>query len=94
MPDGKYPREGIAPLSPGFVMLAAAYWRKTKKRLRILPAYANRHQRTITFGKEIVFNPDAPFAEEEERIVGEAEKQMMKMAGLKGSPEAEGSETA
>ena len=89
IPDGKYPKEGIAPLSPGFVMLAAAYWRKTRKRLRILPAYANRIQRTITFGEEILFNPDAVFAEEEDRIVREAETQMLQMAGLDRKPETE-----
>ena len=72
-------------------MLAAAYWRKTRKRLRILPSYANRVQRTITFGDEIRFDPDAPFAEEEERIVREAEAQMLNMAGIEKNPETEGS---
>lgn len=83
MPEGKYPRHGIAPLSPGFVMLAAAYWRKTGKRMRILPIYANREERTITFGDLIVFDPEKPFPEEQSRIVKEAEEQMNRMADMK-----------
>lgn len=80
LPEGKYPKEGIAPLSPGFVMLAAAYWRRTGKRMRILPMYANRARRTISFGEEIVFDPDVPFPQEQERVVKAAETQMRNMA--------------
>ncbi len=82
-PEQKYAREGISPLSPGFVMLANAYWRKTGKRLRILPMYANKVQRTLTFGEEIVFRPEVSFSEEQDRIVRETEEQILRMAGLR-----------
>ena len=86
-PEYKYASEGINPLSPGFVMLGTAYYRKTGKRLRFMPLYANKIQRTITFGQEIVFDPEKPYAEEQDRIVQEAEQQIRQMAGVKENPE-------
>ena len=86
-PEYKYASEGINPLSPGFVMVGTAYYRKTGKRLRFMPLYANKIQRTITFGQEIVFDPEKPYAEEQDRIVQEAEQQIRQMAGVKENPE-------
>ena len=79
-PEGKYPKEGIGRLSPGFVMLAEAYWRKTGKRLRMMPLYVNKNRRTLSFGEYITFNPDVPFAQEQQRVVEETVQQIEKMA--------------
>ena len=81
-PEGKYEREGISRLNPGFVMPALAYGRKTGKRLRFIPVYADKAKRRIAFGEEIPFDPDRPFAEEQDRIVKEAEVRMLRMAGM------------
>ena len=77
--DHKYELEGVGELNAGFVMLALAYWRKTKKSLRFMPLAANHAARTITFGEIITFRPEAPFAQEKDRIVREAEEQMKKL---------------
>lgn len=80
--DTRYVLEGIGKLSPGFVMLAAAYWKKTGKRLRMIPVYMNKREKTMQFGTIITYNPDEPFADEQKRIIRETERQIFTMAGI------------
>ncbi|MBR3333967.1 MAG: hypothetical protein IKG23_06730 [Clostridia bacterium] len=75
-PEGKYVKGGISELSPGFVMLAEAWWKKTEKKMRMMPVFANREKRTFTFGKEIVYEPENGYAEEQDRILKEAFRQL------------------
>ena len=75
-PEGKYVKGGISELSPGFLMLAEAWWKKTGKKLRMMPVYANQTQRTFTFGDEIRYEPENGFAAEQERILREAYNQL------------------
>ena len=82
-PEGKYVKNGISELSPGFLMLAEAWWKKSGKKLRIIPVYANREERTFTFGDEITYEPENGFASESERVLKEARDQMLQMAGFK-----------
>ena len=80
-PSYKYATDGIGELSPGFVMLAEAYWKKTHKKLRIMPMYANKTERTVTFGNPITYEPEAGFSSEQDRIVQETIRQIRTMAG-------------
>ena len=82
-PEGKYEKGGVSEFSPGFLMLAEAWWKKSGKKLRILPVYANREARTFTFGDEIVYEPENGFAAEQERVMQDARAQMLHMAGIK-----------
>ena len=75
-PDGKYVKGGIGELSPGFVMLAEAWWKKSGKKLRIMPVFANREKRTFTFGEEINYEPENGYAAEQDRIMSEAYGQL------------------
>ena len=81
-PEGKYVKGGISELSPGFLMLAEAWWKKTGKKLRFLPVYANREERTFTFGDEIRYEPENGYAAEQERILKEAYEQLLRLAGI------------
>ena len=81
-PDGHYAKYGVSEFSPGFLMLAEAWAKKSGKKLRILPMYANREERTFTFGDEILYEPERGFAAESERIMKEARDQMLRMAGV------------
>ena len=76
-PEGKYVKSGISELSPGFLMLAEAWWKKTGKKLRIMPVFANREKRTFTFGDEIIYMPENGYASEQERILKEAYEQLI-----------------
>lgn len=60
----------------GFPMLAQVYHNKTGKRCRFLPMLAHKGMRTISFGTEIVYDPDASPIDERNRIVEEASRQM------------------
>ena len=82
-PEGKYEKGGVSEFSPGFLMLAEAWWKKSGKKLRILPVYANREERTFTFGDEITYQPESGFASEQKRILTDARDQMLDMAGVK-----------
>ena len=79
-PEGKYQKSGIGEISPGFLMLAEAYWKKKKKKLRMLPVYANRENRTLSFGSTITYEPENGFAREQVRIVSETTEQILRMA--------------
>ena len=79
-PENKYPSEGIGELSPGFVMLADIYWKRKKKRLRMLPMYADKKRRRITFGEIIEFNPESNLKDEQERIIRETTEQIRAFA--------------
>lgn len=81
MPKDRYAERGIKEISPGYVMLALAYWRKTKKRLRFLPVYADREARTLAFGDIITYNPEEPFSSEQQRILAETDRQINGLAG-------------
>jgi hypothetical protein len=75
-PEGKYVKGGISELSPGFLMLAEAWWKKSGKKMRMMPVFANREKRTFTFGNEIVYEPENGYASEQERILEEAYRQL------------------
>ncbi len=79
-PENKYPSEGIGELSPGFVMLADIYWKRKKKRLRMLPMYVDKKRRTITFGNIIEFNPDNNLKDEQDRIIRVTTEQIRSIA--------------
>lgn len=81
-PDGKYQKGGIGEMSPGFMMLAEAWWKKTGKKLRIMPVYADRKERTMCFGDLIMYAPENGYASEQQRILTEARDQILRMAGI------------
>lgn len=81
-PDGKYEKAGVSEFSPGFMMLAEAWLKKTGRLLRIMPVYANQKERTFTFGDEIRYEPENGYASEQKRILKEAREQMLHMAGI------------
>lgn len=60
----------------GFPMLAQVYFSRTGKRCRFLPMLAHKGMRTLSFGTEIVYDPDAAPIDERDRIVEEASRQM------------------
>ena len=86
-PDGKYVKGSVSELSPGFLMLAEAWWKRSGKKLRIMPVFANREKRTFTLGDEIVYEPENGYAAEQERILLEARNQLLQLAG-ENVPEA------
>ena len=69
--DGIYERTGVGKISPGFLMLAEAYWKKTHKKMRMLPLYANKEARTVTFGTIVTYEPENGFQQEQVRVVKE-----------------------
>ena len=79
-PEGKYVKGGISELSPGFLMLAEAWWKKSGKKLRLMPVYANREKRTFTFGDEIDYQPENGYASEQDRILKEAYEQLISLS--------------
>ena len=79
-PEGKYVKGGVSELSPGFLMLAEAWWKKSGKTLRMMPVYANREKRTFTFGDEIHYIPENGYAAEQERILKEVYEQLVSLS--------------
>ncbi len=60
----------------GFPMLAQIYYNRTGKRCRFLPVLCYKEGRTVSFGTEIVYNPDNDPIAERDRIVDETYHQM------------------
>ena len=61
-------------------MLAEAWWKKSGKKLRMMPVFANREKRTFTFGDEIVYEPENGYAAEQDRILKEAYDQLIALS--------------
>lgn len=76
---GRFVREGASAFFTGFVTIGMLYHHKTGKKLCFIPVYADRKKRTITFGKEVRYDPDG--ADEKERLCRELRGQMLHMAG-------------
>jgi len=74
--DGCYPLEGVGSLYEGFTLLATVYHRRTGKRCRFIPMFAHKETKSIYFGHEILFDPEANDSEERARICREAEEQL------------------
>ena len=51
-----------------FVDVARHYYKRTGKRVSFVPMYIAPKLRKIVFGEPVIFDPDAPIAEEQERI--------------------------
>ena len=51
-----------------FIDLARFYWRKTGKALPFVPMYIAPRLKTVSFGKAIIFDPEARINEERQRI--------------------------
>lgn len=60
----------------GFPMLAQVYYSRTGKRCRFMPMVCYKKGRTVSFGTEIVYNPDNDPIAERDRIVDETFQQM------------------
>ncbi len=79
-PDSPGYKDGRPPeLFRGFPMLAQAYYNRTGKRCRFLPVLAHQGRKTISFGTEIVYDPENDPITERDRIVDEAYAQMQAM---------------
>ncbi len=60
----------------GFPMLAQIYYNRTGKRCRFVPMLCYKAGRTVSFGTEIVYDPENDPIAERDRIVEEAYHQM------------------
>lgn len=60
----------------GFPMLAQVYYNRTGKRCRFVPMLCHKGGRTVSFGTEILYDPDNDPIAERDRIVEEAYNQM------------------
>lgn len=75
-----YERSGVGELFSGFAMLAPIYYNQTGKRCRFMPMFAHKGARTISFGEEVVYDPDRDEREERDRLVNEIYRQMQELA--------------
>ncbi len=76
-PDSPGYKSGRPPtLFRGFPMLAQVYYHRTGKRCRFVPVLCYKEGRTVSFGMEIVYNPDNDPIAERDRIVDETYHQM------------------
>lgn len=79
-PGYEHEKGSMGELFRGFAMLAQVYYNRTGKCCRFLPMYAHKGLRTLSFGTEIVYDPDNEPIRERDRIVESAYDQMTAMA--------------
>ena len=48
--------------------------------MRFMPMYVNKFNRTLTFGNEVVYQPENGYRDEQTRILAEVEEQIRAMA--------------
>lgn len=66
-PDGY--RSHSESLSRGFVLLAPLAWRKAKLKVKFYPVHVDQDERTITVMAPVEYDPDAPWEEEQQRLL-------------------------
>ncbi len=81
--DHRYVREGVSEFFTGFTMIGQMYYNKTGKCPQFIPMYANKRERTITFGEAMRYNPDLPPNDEKERLCDCLRGEMLRLAGMK-----------
>ncbi len=78
--DRGYESDGLGPVFEGFAMLAPIYYRRTGKSLRFIPMYAHKYSRTLSFGEEVDYNPEAGDEQAERlRVVHACEQEMLRL---------------
>lgn len=78
--DHGYEHDGLGPLFEGFTLLASIYYKRTHKACRFMPMYAHKGTRTLCFGHEVVYNPEAEDDElERKRVVSLCEMEMRRL---------------
>ena len=84
-----YLRDSIGTFFQGFVTVAQLYHKRTGKCAQFYPIYADKKNRTLSFGRPTRYDPNAHPAAEQERVSGHLRNEMLRMAGLtkeKGEP--------
>ncbi len=81
--DHKYVKEGVSEFFTGFTMIGQLYSQKTGKCPLFVPLYANKKERTITFGVPTRYDDSIPPNEEKERLCAYLRNEMLRIAGLK-----------
>ena len=76
----RYAREGVSEFFTGFTMIGQLYHARTGKCPLFVPLYANKKERTITFGTPTRYNPDRPSGEEKERLCNYLRGEMLRIA--------------
>ena len=79
-PDHRYVLNGVSHFFTGFTMLGTMYYHKTGKCCHFVPIYANKQNRTLTFGHYTDFNPEEDPALERERICETLRNEMLRIA--------------
>ena len=85
--DHRYVKEGVSEFFTGFAMIGQLYSHKTGKSPLFVPLYANKKERTVTFGVPTRYDPDIPPNEEKERLCRYLRGEMLRIAALKKSDE-------
>ena len=80
--DHHYVLEGVSEFFTGFTMIGQMYNLRTGKCPLFVPLYANKHNRTITFGVPTRYNPDTPTNEEKERLCTYLRNEMLRVGGF------------
>ena len=78
--ERKYFSPYIESFQSGFAIVPRNYYKKTGKRLRIVPVYVSRHDNAIHGGEVTLFNPKADFEEEKKRLADYTRDEIERMA--------------
>ena len=67
-------------LYTGFAHLGKLYHDATGRRLLFYPVYSNRHQRTITIGTPVLYDPELPSREAKQTVAETLQQRMVQLA--------------
>ncbi len=78
--NARYVREGVGEFYTGFVTIGQLYYRRTGKNCQFIPIYADKHRRTVEFGRAVRYRGEEPPSDEKERIADEVRREIVRMA--------------
>ena len=81
-PDHRYVQEGVSEFFTGFTMIGQMYANKTGDCPLLVPMYADKKKRLITYGTPTRYDAEAPVNEEKDRLCRYLRGEIMRLAGL------------
>lgn len=84
--ERKYFSPYVEEFQDGFAYVARQYWKRYKKRLRIVPVYSCAWDKTITLGQPVEFDPKAPFDAQKRALAEYCRDAIDGIARSKGAP--------
>ncbi len=77
--DGKFLKDGVGEFFSGFAVIGQLYYKRTGKRCRFVPVYADKYRKVLSIGGELYYDGEKSPSDEKERLCTVLREEMLRM---------------